>query len=282
MSDILLLPRFHEQVRLHVVANFLDIPVRPVICGIFGRSGDGKSAQLAAALDGLEVEAYRISAADLESNNAGEPGKLVARTYSAASLSIEKDTPAALIIEDIDTTVGEWELNTGTVNHQQVIAELMHLADRPTDPLRNHPCRVPVFVTGNNLTRLYEPLRRHGRMHAMPWRPYPAEILDVVLSLFRGMASERACEVLAAGFPDETLAFFAQVRRAALESALAGQLSSVGTDMRALLRKERGRRFPYTLPRIGDDDLLHFARLTRENLDTGLQNFLAESSGEPR
>ena len=35
MNEILLLPRFHEQIRLHLVANFLEIPVRPIVLGIF-------------------------------------------------------------------------------------------------------------------------------------------------------------------------------------------------------------------------------------------------------
>jgi hypothetical protein len=282
MNEILLLPRFHEQIRLHLVANFLDIPVRPIVLGIFGRSGDGKSAQLAAALEAFHVDPYRISAGDLESGMAGEPGKLVARTYSAASLAIEKNSPAALVIEDIDTTVGEWELNTGTVNHQQVIAELMHLADRPTDSLRNCPCRVPVFVTGNNLSRLYPPLRRHGRMHVMPWRPNPAELLSVVVGLFRGIASEQACEVLAAEFAEQPLAFFAQVRQAVLEAGIGRQLSAVDPDMRVLLRRRGGRSHAFSHSRIADHDLLRMARKTRDDLDTGLQNFLAETSGELR
>ena len=41
--------------------------------------------------------------------------------------------PAAVIVDDFDTTVGEWEHSTTTVNHQQVLAQLMHLADSPTE-----------------------------------------------------------------------------------------------------------------------------------------------------
>lgn len=281
MSEVLLLPRFYEGIRRHLLANFLDLAFRPIVCGIFGRSGDGKSAQLGAALDVMHTDVYRISAGDLESGLAGEPGKLVARTYSAASLSIAKNVPAALVVEDIDTTVGEWELSTGTVNHQQVIAELMHLADRPVDTLRNCPHRVPVFVTGNNLSRLYPPLRRHGRMHVMAWRPTAAEVHSVARSLFDGIASERAVGKLAVDFSDEPLAFFAQVRKVALESSLGEHFNTLGSDMRTLL-KSRRNTFSYAPARIGDDELLYIARHTRDNFTAGLQNFLVESPGEAR
>jgi hypothetical protein len=281
MDDILLLPRFSEQVRTHLIANFLDLPVRPIICGIFGRSGDGKSAQLEASLEQCHVEAYRINASDLESGTAGEPGKLIARTYSAASLAISKKAPVALVVEDIDTTVGEWELNTGTVNHQQVIAELMHLADRPVDPLRSAPARVPIFVTGNNLSRLYAPLRRHGRMYVAPWRPEPAEVHAVAVSLLGGIASERAIRALTAEFGEEPLAFFAAVRKAVLEAGLRQYIGGIEPDMRTLLR--RGSDISrYSVQRIEDDDLFRIARHTRTTWITGQQDYLAMAPGGVR
>src|ERR1700722_531056 len=150
MTNIVLLDRFFSQIHKHLINCYEEVDRWPVILGIFGRPGDGKSAQLLTALTKCNVEPVRLNAADLESGLAGEPGRHIARTYATASMAIEKHIPAALVVDDIDTTVGEWEMNTGTVNHQQVLAELMHLADRPIDPARNFPRRVPVFVTGNN------------------------------------------------------------------------------------------------------------------------------------
>lgn len=70
-----------------------------------------------------------INAADLESDRAGQPGKLVLAMYEDAGHRISEGSPAALIVDDFDATVGEWEQSTTTINHQQVLAQLMHLAE---------------------------------------------------------------------------------------------------------------------------------------------------------
>jgi hypothetical protein len=233
--EIVVLPRFADQVRIHLASNYLNLPVRPLILGIFGESGDGKSAQLATALTGHKVNSLRINAADLESGLAGEPGKLVERTYAIASLEIKKGNPAAIVVDDVDTTVGEWEHNTGTVNHQQVLAELMHLADRPVDPARNHPCRVPIFVTGNDLGKLYPPLRRHRRMQHFHWRPTEGEKRHVVGILFHGIAADHELDDLVARFSYETLSFFGAVYQATLELQFKHVLATVDQDMRKVL-----------------------------------------------
>lgn len=282
MSDIVLLPRFLHQIHLHLVTNYLGTPVRSIILGIFGRTGDGKSAQLMEALERCHVEPYRVNAADLESGLAGEPGKLVARTYGVASLAIHKGVPTALVVDDVDTTVGEWELNTGTVNHQQVLAELMHLADRPIDRARNWPCRVPVFVTGNNLLRLYPPLRRHGRMNVFAWRPTQNEIREVVGALFAGMATGGGLDQLTVEFSEEPLAFFAEVRHMLLEWRISQRLDRFTADMRALLRERPSGNGYLTaeLEPIIDAELLGVAGEVRADRQVGLRDFLREPVGE--
>lgn len=282
MNDIVLLPRFFQQVHLHLVTNYLNLPVRPVVLGVFGRTGDGKSAQLITALEHCHVEILRINAADLESGLAGEPGKLVARTYAAASLAINKGSPIALVVDDVDTTIGEWELNTGTVNHQQILAELMHIADRPVDPNRNRPRRVPIFVTGNNLSRLYPPLRRHGRMSVLEWRPTRAEVCEVVNKLFDEFAQDGALDTLVQEFGDEPLAFFADVRHAMLEAQLLERLERSVTDMRALLRASATHRdrLSHYAAKLPNGDLLATAREVRVRRAAALRDFLHEPGAD--
>jgi hypothetical protein len=278
VADVILLNRFLEQVRLHLVSCYQETPQWPVIMGIFGRTGDGKSAQLVAALELCQVEIVRLNAADLESGLAGEPGKHLARTYGAASLAIAKDVPSAMVIDDIDTTVGEWEMNTGTVNHQQVLAELMHIADRPVDPNRNHVKRVPVFITGNNLARLYPPLRRSQRMRSLSWRPTTEEILQVVVGLFHDVAAHPALERLVHKFPDETLAFFAEVRQALREREMTEQLGYTPVDMRTVLRSQQQpseHRIRQPL-RVSADQLLDLALSVRAARDAALEDFIRE------
>ncbi|MGI8330488.1 AAA family ATPase [Actinomadura scrupuli] len=275
MNEAILLDRFFQRVHLHLVGSYSESPRRPLILGIFGRAGDGKSLQLSTSLDHCHVHAVRLNAADLESGLAGEPGKHIARTYSAASLAVAKGVPTALVVDDVDTTVGEWEMNTGTVNHQQVLAELMHLADRPVDPDRNRPKRVPIFVTGNNLNRLYAPLRRHGRMDAFPWRPGPEEVRTVVHGVFAGVADQPALDKLAAEFVDEPLSFFAQVRHLLAEAEIAGNLHHVGLDMRAFLRRlGPGQRAAPAPRKVAYEDLIATARRLKAESSNALHDFL--------
>jgi hypothetical protein len=245
--------------------------------GIFGRSGDGKSAQLVASLERCDVELVRLNAADLESGLAGEPGKHLARTYGAASMAIDKGLPSALVVDDVDTTVGEWEMNTGTVNHQQVLAELMHLADRPVDPSRNQPKRVPVFVTGNNLARLYPPLRRSGRMRSTSWRPTPDELVEVIFGLFRDIAPRTVLVELARKFSDETLAFFAEVRQTLREVEMSEELGGTTLDMRAFLRRHKNGEALVERPlRVSGTQILDLAGSVKTARDAALKDFLRE------
>lgn len=280
MADIVLLERFFKQVHLHLVSSYAEVPQWPVILGIFGRTGDGKSAQLVAALERCEVEVVRLNAADLESGIAGEPGKHLARTYAAASLAIAKEVPTALVVDDIDTTVGEWEMNTGTVNHQQVLAELMHLADRPVDSSRNQPRRVPIFVTGNNLAKLYPPLRRSGRMRSFSWRPTQDELYEVLLGLFKGTAAPSALRELAQEFRDEPLAFFAEVRQAIRELEISNGLGRVTLDMRHFLRLRPDRRGLGERPLdLSASELLGLAKELRASRNAALKDFLQAERG---
>jgi SpoVK/Ycf46/Vps4 family AAA+-type ATPase len=281
MTDVALLPRFFQHVRLHLWANYLHIPTRPAILGFFGRPGDGKSVQLASALERCHVEVLRVNAADLESGLAGEPGKLIARTCAAASQAVQQGVPTALVVDDIDTTVGEWEQNTGTVNHQQILAELMHVADRPVDQARSRPCRVPIFVTGNNLSRLYPPLRRHGRMVAVEWLPTPQEVREVVHRLLSDLVDSDSIDKMLVEFGTEPLAYFAEVRGSLLTAQLVEQLEQSPADMRTLLRERviHSGHANGAPRRVSAAMLLDTARWVHERRSAALQDFLAEPAG---
>jgi hypothetical protein len=282
MTEVILPDRFFRQVHVHLVSCYGNVPRWPVILGIFGRSGDGKSVQLSAALERCGVEIVRLNAADLESGLAGEPGKHIARTYATASMAVAKEIPAAVTIDDFDTTVGEWEMNTGTVNHQQVLAELMHIADQPVDKARSFPRRVPIFITGNNLARLYPPLRRHGRMNTFSWRPDPEELRTVVTGIFAGATSAKTLDMLVDAFIDEPLSFFAQVRQELLHDEMSGFLERVGHDMRVFLRRANNTRFNGSQRSVTEIELLQIARHVQSERQAALQDFLRKSDGGVR
>ena len=143
--------RFQKKVNAHLLGNMLHIENYPLILGIFGEPGMGKTCQLREHLNAIGVNVFSISSADLESERAGLPAKLLKEKYVHASTSVAQNNPSALVIDDIDTTVGEWQKNTGTVNHQGILAFLMHIADNPyyIEDIGSVN-RVPIFFTGNN------------------------------------------------------------------------------------------------------------------------------------
>ncbi|MEV6925104.1 AAA family ATPase [Dactylosporangium sp. NPDC051485] len=276
---ISLLPRFAAEVHKHLLCNLLNTDLRPVTLGIFGRAGDGKSAQLAASLAARGVDARRVVASRLESSHAGEPGRLLATMYRDASAAIAGGTPAALIVDDVDTTVGEWENHTGTVNHLQVLAELMHIADRPIDPDREWPNRVPIFVTGNNLGRLYPPLRRPGRMHLFAWRPTLGEVWVIAHHVLGDVAAPPAVDTLVREHGTEPLAFFADVRRAVVDAGLDRRLAAFPDDLAILLKNRDtfaglARFAPSEL--LDGPSLLHVAQRVKDGRSDAGRDHLAD------
>ncbi|MET7399093.1 AAA family ATPase [Dactylosporangium sp. NPDC005572] len=209
--------RFLSEISRHLTLSFTDIADHPLILGIFGPPGEGKTFQLRAALAALRVHSTTINAADLESDRAGQPGKMLLEHYVVAARDIERGTPTVMVINDIDTTVGEWEKHTGTVNHQQLLAQLMHLADSPAHIPRVGPVRrVPVIVTGNDFTKLYAPLRRPGRMKAIAWLPTIEEKHAVLLTMFAGIATEQTVKELCEHYYRLPVSFFSQLKVEAL------------------------------------------------------------------
>ncbi len=228
--------RFAASVNQHLLLNYVAHPDQPLILGIFGRSGEGKTYQLRRVLNNAAIVGRSINAADLESDRAGQPGKLVLAAYVEAARMIESGSPAALIIDDIDTTIGEWLQNTGTVNHQQVLAQLMHLADHPESIERIGVVRrVPIFVTGNDPAKIYPPLRRVGRMEHMHWQPTSAERIAIAGAIFADSLSGHHVDEIVSLYDEHPIAFFAQVNSATRRRLAMSVLGKMANDTAAVV-----------------------------------------------
>lgn len=203
--------RFIRMIDAHMLGNMLDISNYPLILAIVGRPGMGKTYQLRNYLNTVDVSIFSISAADLESDCAGAPAKLLQQKYIEASSSISNGIPAVLLIDDIDTTLGEWENHTGTVNHQNILAFLMHIADNPHH-IENvgEVNRIPIFFTGNNFELLYKPLIREGRANRFDWEPTREEKISIVTSIF-SLEDCKIAEMLVDSYPTEKISFFSNL-----------------------------------------------------------------------
>lgn len=200
--------RYQNSINAHLLGNMLNIKEYPLILAITGRPGMGKSFQLRKHLEQLDFKVFSVNSADLESEIAGVPAKLLKNKYVEASCNISENNPSALIIDDIDTTVGEWEQNTGTVNHQGILAFFMHVADNPCHiEGMGKVNRVPIFFTGNNFDLLYEPLRRPGRTLRFDWEPTVSEKIEMLCSCNHLINTDTA-EKLVGMYPNQPISFF--------------------------------------------------------------------------
>jgi hypothetical protein len=201
------------------------------------------------------VQTVLISGGQLEDASAGLPAKLIRKSYLQVSDIVRDGEPAALVFNDLDTGLGEWEGNTGTVNHQTVLGELMHLVDSPESVAGHSTERCPVFATGNDFTKIYTPLRRAGRMEVLTWEPDAAERLEIIRRIFYDR-SESTVEGLAAEFSEQPIAFFSHLRATANRDSI---LAVIGGEERSWMKRlVTGGLLPAQSP-IGDLRLLEVA-----------------------
>lgn len=229
---------------LHVAKNCLEESIDgrvPLILGIWGGKGCGKSMNLELCCKRLGVSPIIVSAGELEDQWAGEPGKRLRERYRRAAQVMQTEgRPACLIINDLDAGAGRVKNTTGyTVNTQMVSATLMNLADHPTDVqvgeywVASHLPRVPIVITANDLSTLYAPLVRDGRMHKFCWHPTRADLAHMVGTLFAddGVTATEV-EALLDAFPQQPLDFFGALRNRLYDSAVRQWIGSVGGHRR--------------------------------------------------
>ena len=224
--------RFRRALELHIVKNLMTkITARvPLLLGIHGASGDGKTYQCEQILTEIGVKAFLISGGQLESPDSGKPAQLVRDTYLQASDCIEegKSRAAVVLINDIDTGLGNWgNLVQYTVNTQTVFGELMHLVDYPNLVERRPTRRIPIIITGNDFTKLYEPLVRAGRMTAFEWKPTLEEKAKIVQGIFSEINSKE-CEALVREFESQPVAFFCHLRASLIDDELWKLIQKAG------------------------------------------------------
>lgn len=233
--------RFQAILDQHLVFNFAEVSAWPLILGVFGRPGDGKSFQIREHLRARGVVPVGINAADLESDRAGTPGKMILDLYEDAGHRIEEGELAALVIDDFDTTVGEWAQSTTTVNHQQVLAQLMHLADTPSAAASKVIRRVPVILTGNDLGKIYPPLRRPGRMRTFAWLPTEEERVQVVTGILDTFLPPKDVPALVAALPEAPIAFFSDLRVELVAAVSGHEVVKHSADLRKLTNSATAR-----------------------------------------
>ncbi|HEY9736466.1 MAG TPA: ribulose bisphosphate carboxylase small subunit [Trichocoleus sp.] len=234
-------PRFLDKLAVHITKNFLDLPgVRmPLILGVHGRKGEGKTFQCELVYERMGVEVVHISGGELESPDAGDPARLIRLRYrEAAELVRVRGVMVVLMINDLDAGAGRFDAMTQyTVNTQLVNNTLMNIADNPTNvqlpgsydetPIR----RVPVIVTGNDFSTLYEPLIREGRMEKFYWEPDRDDRIGIVSGIFEpdGLSRQDIAKLVDT-FPGQAVDFYGALRSQIYDEQIRHFVHEVGLE----------------------------------------------------
>ncbi|KAJ8899803.1 hypothetical protein K2173_019503 [Erythroxylum novogranatense] len=240
MDGFYIAPAFMDKVVVHITKNFLNLPniKVPLILGIWGGKGEGKSFQCELVFAKMGINPIVMSAGELESGNAGEPAKLIRQRYREAADIIRKGKMCCLFINDLDAGAGRLGGTTQyTVNNQMVNATLMNIADNPTSVQlpgmynKEENPRVPIIVTGNDFSTLYAPLIRDGRMEKFYWAPTREDRIGVCIGIFRTDSVPKEDIVkLVDTFPGQSIDFFGALRARVYDDEVRKWVSSVGVE----------------------------------------------------
>ena len=251
-------PRFLDKLAVHITKNYLELDgVRvPLILGVHGRKGEGKTFQCELVYERMGIEVVHISGGELESPDAGDPARLIRLRYrEAAELVRVRGVMAVLMINDLDAGAGRFDAMTQyTVNTQLVNNTLMNIADTPTNvqlpgsyddkPIQ----RVPIIVTGNDFTTLYEPLVRDGRMEKFYWQPDRDDRIGIVGGIFEpDNLGQPAINQLVDTFSTQAIDFFGALRARIYDEQIRDFIHNVGVG-------NVSRRV------VNSDQPLHFAK----------------------
>jgi ATP-dependent 26S proteasome regulatory subunit len=108
--NIYISKRFQQVVALHILKNLLkraEVQV-PLLLGIHGPSGEGKTFQCEQILKNMGVKRFLISGGQLDNHLPGQASHLVRTMYIRASESIRSGecSMAVVLINDVDTGLG--------------------------------------------------------------------------------------------------------------------------------------------------------------------------------
>jgi len=251
-GDYYISPAFMDKLTVHIVKNYIKLPKIkvPLILGIWGGKGQGKTFQVELGFKMLGISPIVMSAGELESGNAGEPAKLIRQRYREASDVIKKGKMSAMFINDLDAGAGRMGGTTQyTVNNQMVNATLMNIADNPTNVqlpgmyVAEEIDRVPIICTGNDFSTLYAPLIRDGRMDKFYWNPTRADRVGVCSGIFStdGMSTQDI-ESIVDSFPGQSIDFFGAIRARVYDDKVREFIGQVGMESlsRSLVNSREG------------------------------------------
>nr|AFK44225.1 unknown [Medicago truncatula] len=262
-GDYYIAPLFMDKVVTHITKNYLSHLLNakvPLILGIWGGKGQGKTFQTELIFRAMGVEPVIMSAGELESENAGEPGRLIRERYRTASKVVQNQGKmSCLMINDIDAGLGRFGNTQMTVNNQIVVGTLMNLCDNPTRVSIGQDWReadvtnrIPIIVTGNDLSTIYAPLIRDGRMDKFYWQPNQEDILNIVQRMYeKDGISRDEVEKVVKTFPNQALDFYGALRSRTYDRSILKWVDDIGgaeSFTSKFLKRRKDQNLPVFIP----------------------------------
>ncbi|GFZ14935.1 rubisco activase [Actinidia rufa] len=297
MDGFYIAPTFMDKLVVHITKNFMTLPniKVPLILGVWGGKGQGKSFQCELVFAKMGINPIMMSAGELESGNAGEPAKLIRQRYREAADIINKGKMCCLFINDLDAGAGRMGGTTQyTVNNQMVNATLMNIADNPTNVQlpgmynKQENPRVPIIVTGNDFSTLYAPLIRDGRMEKFYWAPTREDRIGVCIGIFRtdNVPKEDIIKLVDT-FPGQSIDFFGALRARVYDDEVRKWISGVGVNSigKKLVNSKEGPP-TFDQPKMTIEKLMEYGNMLvqeqgeREESPTGRQFICCLDAGQ--
>ena len=190
MSNYPFIPsKFSNEILAHIIGIFSSKSNEfPLILGIFGDPGEGKTYMCEQLLLDFHIKRYDFSVSEFEDESSGVPAKKLRTQYDKAVQNYaESQTHGVLMINDIDTAIGNWgDMHQYTVNTQHIVGELMQISD----PHYNQSKRIPIIITGNNFSTIYMPLKRSGRIARFYWKPEEKDLIEILSANYVGLSQK--------------------------------------------------------------------------------------------
>ena len=227
---------FQREILLHICKNRIKSIDAPLILSIQGKKGEGKTTHVLKICNQLGVIVVFIHGSAISGQHEKEPADLIKAAYFEASKWCKRGKTSLLLIDDIDTSVAATiDDRRYTVNSQIVNGTLMSIANNPTMIGEAETERIPIVFTGNDLTNLYPPLRRNGRMKIFSWEPDKTTKAKIVNFIFQEIIEQDdfedfqnlILEIL--NYLDKPISFFSELKSALFDDFILAIINKSGS-----------------------------------------------------
>ncbi|VAH92404.1 unnamed protein product [Triticum turgidum subsp. durum] len=253
MGGFYIAPAFMDKLVVHLSKNFMTLPniKIPLILGIWGGKGQGKSFQCELVFAKMGINPIMMSAGELESGNAGEPAKLIRQRYREAADMIKKGKMCCLFIN----------------------VQLPGMYNKEENP------RVPIVVTGNDFSTLYAPLIRDGRMEKFYWAPTRDDRIGVCKGIFQtDNVSDESVVKIVDTFPGQSIDFFGALRARVYDDEVRKWVTSTGIEnIGKKLVNSRDGPVTFEQPKMTVEKLLEYGHMLVQEQDNVKRVQLADT-----